>query len=235
MTTDPAVAVNVADVAATGTVTDDGTGSAVVLLDDSATAIPPDDAGCVSVIVQVVWIPDITLAGEQASVWTVGMGVTVTVAVVLPASVAVTVTVCNVVTGPAVAGNVVDVAFAGTVTDVCTGNAAALLDESATVLPPAGAGWFKLAVHVVDVPDTKVAGAQVSDDTLTIGVTLTVAVVLPPRAAVTTTACGVATEPAVAVNVADVAAAGTVTEAGTGRAVALLDESVTVLPAASAG
>jgi len=37
----------------------------------------------------------------------------------------------------------------------------------------------------------------------------------------------VATAPAVAVNVADVAAAGTLTEAGTGNAVALLDESAT--------
>jgi hypothetical protein len=40
----------------------------------------------------------------------------------------------------------------------------------------------------------------------------------------------VATVPEVAVNVADVAAAGTVTEAGTGSAVVLLDARATTLP-----
>jgi hypothetical protein len=40
----------------------------------------------------------------------------------------------------------------------------------------------------------------------------------------------VATEPAVAVNVVEFVAAGTVTDAGTGSAVMLLDARVTALP-----
>jgi hypothetical protein len=47
----------------------------------------------VSVIVQVVAAPDVRLEGVHASDATLGLGVTVTVAVVLPPSVAVTVTV----------------------------------------------------------------------------------------------------------------------------------------------
>jgi hypothetical protein len=44
-----------------------------------------------------------------------------------------------VVTEPAVAVNVVDVAPAGTTAEVGTGSAVVLLDASATVLPPVGA------------------------------------------------------------------------------------------------
>ena len=89
--------------------------------------------------VHVVDRPDITLAGEHASVETAGLGVTVTLAVVLPPRVAVTVTVCDVATVPAVAVNVAVVAAAGTVTDVGTGSAAVLLEASVTELPPVSA------------------------------------------------------------------------------------------------
>jgi len=91
------------------------------------------------VTVHVVETPDITLAGAHASVETAGIGVTVTLAVVLPPSVAVTVTVCDVATVPAVAVKVVDVVVAGIVTDAGTGSAPALLDASVTELPPVGA------------------------------------------------------------------------------------------------
>ncbi len=87
------MAVNVAEVAAAATTTDAGTGNADVLSDERATALPPTGAGWVSPTVQVVVDPDVTLAGAHVSVWTAGLGVTVTVAVVLPASAAVTVTV----------------------------------------------------------------------------------------------------------------------------------------------
>jgi hypothetical protein len=85
-------------------------------------------------------------------------------------------------------------------------------------------------VHVVAAPDSTLEGAQTSEDTRGLGVTVTVAVVLVPSVAVTVTVCDVATGPAVAVNVADVAAAGTLTEAGTGSAAVLLDDRVTTLP-----
>jgi hypothetical protein len=87
-----------------------------------------------------------------------------------------------------------------------------------------------VTVHVVLAPDVTLEGAHATDETLGPGVTVTVAVVLPPSVAVTMTVWGAATEPPVAVNVADVAVAGTATEAGTGSAVVLLETSVTVLP-----
>jgi hypothetical protein len=83
--------------------------------------------------------PEVRLVGAQASDAALATGVTVTVAVVLPLRVAVTVTVCSAATEPALAANVVDVAPAGTVTEAGTGNAAVLLDASATLVPPAGA------------------------------------------------------------------------------------------------
>jgi hypothetical protein len=162
--------------------------------------------------------------------------VTVTVAVVLPPRVAVRVTVCDVVTVPAVAVNVVEVVVWGTVTDAGTGSAVVLFEPSATVLPPLGAGCVRVTVHVVEPPGLRLVGLQTSDDTAGLGgVTVTVAVVLPPRVAVRVTVCGVATVPAVAVNVVELAVAGTVTDAGTGSAVVLFEPSVTVLPPLGAG
>ena len=101
--------------------------------------LPPAGAAAVSVTVHVVEAPGVRLVGAHASDETAGNGVTVTVAVVLALSVAVTVAVCTVATEPEVATNEADVAPAATPTEGGTGSAA-LLDESATVLPPAGAG-----------------------------------------------------------------------------------------------
>ena len=186
--------------------------------------------------VHVVLAPDVTLEGAHATDETLGAGVTVTLAVVLPPSVAVTVTVWDVATEPAVAVNTVELAAAGTVTVAGTGSAVVLLEASVTALPPVGAGRLNVTVHVVAAPETTLAGVHASDDTAGLGATVTVAAVLVllPRVAVTVTVCDVATEPAVAVNVADVALAGTAMEAGTGSAVVLLDTSVTVLPPAGA-
>jgi hypothetical protein len=131
---------------------------------------------------------------------------------------------------PEVAVNVADVVPADTVTDAGTGSAVVLVEESVTALPPAEAAWFNVAVHVVAAPELMVGGVHASDDTLALGVTVTVAVLLPPNVAVRVTVCGVATEPPVAGNVADVAAAATATEAGTDNAAVLFDASVTTLP-----
>lgn len=87
-----------------------------------------------------------------------------------------------------------------------------------------------MTVHVVDVPEVTLVGAHARDVTAGLGVTVTTTVVLPPNVAVRVTVCGVATEPPVAVNVEDVAAAATATEAGTDNAAVLFDASVTTLP-----
>jgi hypothetical protein len=44
-----------------------------------------------------------------------------------------------------------------------------------------------VTVHVVGTPGVRLVGAHASDDTLVMGVTVTVAVVLPPKVAVTVT------------------------------------------------
>jgi hypothetical protein len=137
--TEAAVAVNVADDAAEGTVTEAGTGNAAVLVDESVATLPPAGAGCVSVTVQVVSVPEVTLAGTHATEETLALGVTVTSAELLSPRVAVRVTVWDVATEPAVTVKAADIDVAGTATEPGTGIAVALLEESATTLPPAGA------------------------------------------------------------------------------------------------
>jgi len=88
---------------------------------------------------------------------------------------------------------------------------------------------------VVEASGARPAGEHAREDTAGAGVTVTPAVVLPPSVAVTVTACDVTTVPAVAVNVVVVAAAGTITDVGTGSAVELLEPRLTVLPPAGAG
>jgi len=90
-------------------------------------------------------------------------------------------------------------------------------------------------VQVVATPGVTLAGEHEKVDTVGLGPTVTVAVVLPPSDAETTTVCGVATDPALVVNEADVAVAATVTDAGTSSAVVLSDDRVTVMPAGGAG
>jgi branched-subunit amino acid aminotransferase/4-amino-4-deoxychorismate lyase len=139
--TNSAVAVNVADVESAGTITEAGTGSAVGSFDNNVTVLPPAGAAWVKATVQVVEAPDVKLAGVHASEDTPGLLllVTVTAPVALAPSVAVTVTVWDVATEPAVAVNVVEFVVAGTVAEAGTGNAVMLFDDSATILPPAGA------------------------------------------------------------------------------------------------
>jgi len=137
--------------------------------------------------VHAVETPDITLGGAHAIAETRRIGVTVTVAVAVPPSVAINVAVCEAATEPPVTVNVADVAAAGTVTDAGAGSAAVLLDDRATRLPPVGAAWFKLTVHVLAAPEITLEGAQTSDATRGLGVTVTVALVLIPSVAVTVT------------------------------------------------
>ena len=90
-------------------------------------------------------------------------------------------------------------------------------------------------MHVVAAPDVRLVGLQTTEDMLGLGATVTDVLVLPPSVAVITTVWDATTAPADALNVVHVAAAGTVTEAGTGSAVVLFDATVTVLPPAGAG
>jgi hypothetical protein len=92
---------------------------------------------------------------------------------------------------------------------------------------------LSVTVHVVAPPEVMLTGLQPSDSTLRTGMTVTVVEVLPPSDAVTVAVCAAATEAAVAVNAMADDPAGTVTDAGTGRA-ALFDASDTTPPPAGA-
>jgi hypothetical protein len=77
---------------------------------------------------------------------------------------------------PAVAENEVEVAVAGTVTEgPGTGSRALLLDNDTTV-PPAGAPWLNVTVHVVAAPEFKLVGLHARDVRTTDPTRLTVAV-----------------------------------------------------------
>ena len=78
-----------------------------------------------------------------------------------------------------------EVAATGTVTDAGTGRAPGLFEVSVTRPPPVGAAWFNVTVHVVAAPEVKLVGLHTSEDTARLGVTVTVAVALPPSVAVT--------------------------------------------------
>jgi len=91
------------------------------------------------------------------------------------------VTVCEVTTIDVVTGKVALVAPAGTVTLAGT-DAAELLLESATCVPPPGAGPFSVTVPVEDPtsgPPMTLEGFRANEET-TGGITMSEAVLVPP-------------------------------------------------------
>jgi len=77
------------------------------------------------------------------------------------------------VMAPVVTWKFADVAAAATVTEAGTVSVA-LEAERLTLAPPAGAGWVRVTVHVLEELAPMLAGAQVSDETRTDAVKLTV-------------------------------------------------------------
>src|SRR5271156_4593535 len=151
------------------------------------------------------------LVGLQARADTTVAATTLTVTLWDPPfRVAVMVAFWVVVTVPAVAVKVVEVLLAGTVTDAETGSAALLL-ESATVLPPAGAASFSVIVQVVETPEFRLVGLQARADTVAGSIRLNVASCMVPfKIAVTVADWFAVRTPAVATNVAEMAPTGTV-------------------------
>ena len=128
--------------------------------------------------------------------------------------------------------NVTDVAPAGTVTLAGTVPSVVELDASVTTAPPVGAARLSVTVPVTLTPPVAAVTLVVRVEIAAAGgVTVSVAVPLEPFVdAVIVTAVFTATVPAVIVNVAVFAPAGTVTLTGT-VATPVLDElSVTTLP-----
>lgn len=148
------------------------------LLSDSVTVDPPVGAAAERVTVQVELPPDMTLVYEQAKLVTVTVaeGVMVTEAVAEPPlSVAFTVTDWLEVTVPAVTVKLPVVTPAPNATDAGVVSAE-LLSDSVALNPPAGAAPDSVTVQVEVPPDIKLAGEQASEETVTCGDTVRVAV-----------------------------------------------------------
>jgi len=131
--------------------------------------------------------------------------------------------------------NVVDVAFAATVTLAGTVAAAVLLLFSVTTSPPVGAGPLSVTVPVDDAPPVTVVGLKLTElgaGGLTVSPAVCVVVL---KVAEMVTGVLLATGLVLTVNVAVVAFAATVTLAGTVAAAVLLLASVTTSPPVGAG
>jgi hypothetical protein len=231
-----AVALNVAVVAPAATVTDASPVSEVLLL-ATVTLDPPVGAVWVSVTVHVLTALCPRLVGLHATPETSSGARRLVVAVceLLP-RVAVTVAFWLLaIEAAAVALNVAVVAPAATVTDAGTESEALLL-ASVTPEPPAGAGWVNVTVHVLIALCPRLVGLQTMPETRTGASRLIVAVFeLVPRVVVTVAFWLLAIEAAaVALKVAVVAPAVTVTDAGTESDVLLLARAMPAPPAGAA-
>jgi hypothetical protein len=161
---------NVINEVFTGTVTVAGSVAIVMSPLVSVTSIPPAGAVPFNVTVPVeVWpdTPPTMEAGLRDTLATaVAKGVTVRVALWLPLSVVVIKAVACETTESLVTVKVAVVAPAATVTFAATVAAAVLLLDSATAIPPVGAGPFRVTVPVefLDPPVTDV-GFRETDKT----------------------------------------------------------------------
>ena len=205
--------VKVAEVAPAATVTVAGTVALALLLDNDTTS-PPTGAALPMVTVPVELEPPTTEVGFTLTAVTRG-AVTVSDAVLeIAFAVPVIVAVVSAATAVVVTVKVFVVAPEGTVTLAGTVTPVLLLDNE-TTKPAAGAGESRVIVPVEDVPPTTEVGAtatEVSFGAVTVRVPGTEA---PLSVAVTVPFVSEATASVVAVKVAVVAPAATVTEAGT--------------------
>src|SRR5437773_1425567 len=178
--------VKVAVVLAAGTVTLEGTLAAALLL-ESVTCAPPAGASPLSVTVPVDdCVPPVTLVGFNVSEETVGRGGGITVSEEdgrASRRDAEKVTGVDAATEKVLIVKVAVVLAAGPVTVERT-LAAALLLESVTCAPPAGAGPLSVTVPVDDcVPPVTLVGFNVSEETVGRGGGITVSeadVLVPP-------------------------------------------------------
>lgn len=122
---------------------------------------------------------------------------------------------------------------AGTVTLAGT-PAAALLEDNFTTMPPAGALPLRFTVALDEAPPATVVGLSVTREMLGTLIVKFAEAVVPEKVAVTVASVLVATGVVGIEKVAEVAPAGTVTDAGTFAADELLDSVTTTPPAGAA-
>jgi hypothetical protein len=215
-------------VAPAGTVMLEGINPPVGMLVVSVTKAPPVGAGPLKETASEVDFPPTTLAGVKVRlVGTILAAVTVSVAdAEVPFDVAVILGVAVAVTALVDTVNVADVLPATTVTDA--GTEAGLLVLRATAYPPVGAAPLIVTVPVDEAPPVTLVGLSVRLDGVG-AVTVSVPEAdVPLAVAVMATLVLDATGVVVAVNVAVVLPAGTVTETGTETGLLVL--SVTAYP-----
>jgi hypothetical protein len=155
----PTVAVKLAVVEPGGTVTEAGMVKAELLI-ARATLVPPAGAAWFIVMAQLVVPPELTLVGLQPRPVTI-MGATKVKVVVceLPFKLPVIMAVWVPVSMPSVAVKVAVVVPAPTLT-LAGITKAGLLLARATLVPPTGAAWFRVTVHVVLPLELTLVGLQ---------------------------------------------------------------------------
>jgi hypothetical protein len=197
---------------------------------------PPAGAGLLSVTVHVVTASEFNFVGLQASDLTVGEAVRLITAVCeTPPIVAVRVALWFVAIFAAVAVNLVEMAPAGIVADAAGMRSSRLLLDKDTAVPPVGAGLPRVIAQVVVPPLLKLVGVQARELGSAGASKLTLAVCdVPFKVAVNVAVWLLAIVPAVAVDVAEVDPAATVTEAGAGRSLLLLDSVIVAPPEGAA-
>jgi hypothetical protein len=147
-----------------GTVREAGTTSAVPALDKIETTVPEPGAGAARDTAQIVLMFEVKVPSVHRSEVTLG-GFTMesTTALLDPPRAAVTVTFWSVVSAAAVAIKPADVADAGTVTLAGMVSADARLFVRVTLVPPAGAGFERVTVQVVEVDAARTVELQFSE------------------------------------------------------------------------
>ena len=204
----------------------------------TVSSVPPAGAGLEMVAVQVLELDGVRVVLAQDRDETVigAMTERVTLALEDP-SVATTFAVLSDVTAAAVATNVAVVADAGTVTEAGTETTEVTLLERVTLEPPAGAALESVTVQVVVEEAGRLVPAHCRELSVTMVSAVTVIVtglLVPLREDVITEVWSEETAAAVAVKVAEEAAAGTVTEEGTVNTEVTLLERATLEPPAGA-
>jgi hypothetical protein len=150
-----------------------------VLLLERVTTAPAGGAAPFSVTVPVALLPPTTELGVLVTEDNAA-GLTVSVAVALTPRVAVIIDVVRDGTPKVVTVNVREVLPARTVTLAGTVAAAVLLLERVTTAPPVGAALLRVTVPLELFPPTTVVGLRETEDTVTAGVTVRVAVRVVP-------------------------------------------------------
>jgi len=216
------VTVNVPVVAPAAIVMVAGVFAAAVLLEASATEIPPVGAAAFRVTVAVLLAPEITVVGAKTKPETT-IGLIVSTADFTPLSVAAMVAAVLTDTSEVVTLKVPVVAPAAKVIEAGT-IAAGLSDDNGTVKPPAGAGKVKVRVPTLVPLENTDVGFKVKLESGA-GLTVSPSVFTASREAVMVTGVLPATAKVEMTNVPELAPAGTVTLAGTEATAELLLES----------